>query len=89
MSAADQQTNPQSSSGQTEDNKAVQSNSVLQSAKQSLLQRASMVTESFRDDDCSSFDTCLGRLLKVGHILLYWAPVGPKSKVKLTSWSTG
>ena len=45
---------------------AVHSNTAPQRAKQGLLQRAGMVTDRFKEDDCSCFDTTLGCLLKVG-----------------------
>ena len=44
------------------------SGSALERAKHALLLRIAMVTDKYRDDDCTCFDTTLGSALKVSNV---------------------
>lgn len=64
-----QHTDAQSSASEPSDSPSAFSNaaygSAVERAKHALQQRISMVTEKYREDDCTCFDTTLGCLLKV------------------------
>lgn len=64
-SASEQLTKLQSTLAQAIGSGKAQTSSAPERAKQALLQRTGMVSDRFREDDCTCFDTTLGCLLTV------------------------